>query len=71
MQITLRAARISAGYSPEEVQKLLNIPPRELDSYEMDSSEIPMVVIVQLQGLYSFSLDNLFLGNESHFSIKR
>lgn len=64
-QITLRAARISCGYSVEEAAGLLGIDSDTLNEFEKDSGEVPCTVVVKFRNLYGVSPDDIYVGPES------
>lgn len=66
-KITLRAARVNAGYSLVEAAKQLGIHHETLSKYERDSSHIPRSLFIKLEKLYSMPVEYIFFGNQSEF----
>jgi DNA-binding XRE family transcriptional regulator len=67
LRITLRAARVSSGYTTEEAAKCINISPTKLCEYERDSGEMTLSTAIHILKLYRFSIDTIYFGNESEF----
>jgi DNA-binding XRE family transcriptional regulator len=65
--ISLRAARISSGYTSEESAKHLNISPETLCEYERDAGEMPVSMAIVILRLYGFHVDIIHFGRESEF----
>jgi DNA-binding XRE family transcriptional regulator len=64
-QFTLRAARISSGYSIEEAANVCGLSSSTLHRYEKDSGRIPRPVALALGCLYGVSIDLVYFGKES------
>lgn len=67
MQITMRAARVNAGYTQGEASSELGINTDTLSKYEKDNSKIGRDIIVKIQELYKLDADHIFFGIESDF----
>jgi transcriptional regulator with XRE-family HTH domain len=66
LKITLKAARVNAGYSQNEVAKKLNISNKTISSWESGETFPSAKKIVALCELYGISYDNInFLPNNS------
>jgi DNA-binding XRE family transcriptional regulator len=65
--ITLRAARISSGYSAEEAAECVKISTETLDGYERDAGEMPLQMAIILLRMYRFPFSIIHFGNESEF----
>lgn len=58
-QITLKAARVNAGYCQSEAAKLLNVTPKTLSFWE-NGKRFPTVdVVYKICELYHVRLDNI------------
>lgn len=69
-KITLRAARVNAGYSLEEVAEKIGKSVATIAKYQRDSSNIPRLLLLQLLDLYAVPADVIFFGRESDFIAK-
>ena len=67
LQITLKAARVNAGYTIEEISKITGKAKDTIMKYERDSSAIPRNYMFHLLLLYGVTHDHIFFGNESDF----
>ena len=67
MQITMRAARVNAGYTQKEASVEFGINIDTLLKYEKDNSKIGRDMIVKMQDLYKIDADYIFFGVESEF----
>ena len=66
VKISLRAARVNAGYSQKEAARLLNISNKTLGSWEKGITFPPVDKIPDICRLYGVSYDNLnFLPTDS------
>lgn len=65
MFLTLKAVRISFGYTLEEAAKHCDIPENYLSELEIDSGEMPPNVAMKLMNLYGVSPDAIYFGKES------
>ena len=70
-QITLKAARITAGFTLREVGKKLNRSFQTIAKYEKDSTKIPIVLLQDLTSLYNVSMDIIFLGESTKKSVQK
>lgn len=67
LQITLRAARVNCGYKLSEVAQRTKKSIDTIRKYEIDSTEIPRDLMVELLDLYGIPDDYIFFGKESSF----
>jgi DNA-binding XRE family transcriptional regulator len=65
-QITLRAARISFGYTAKEAAKACGISKSTMSRYEIDSDHVPLRTALKLVRLYGVSMDLIYWGKESN-----
>lgn len=65
MQITLKAARINAGYTQKEASELADISYQTLSKYENDSSDISLRLLDKLSRIYKVPKDIIFLGKST------
>ena len=70
-QITLKAARITAGFTLREVGKKLNRSFQTIAKYEEDSTKIPIDLLQDLTSLYNVSMDIIFLGESTKKSVQK
>lgn len=70
-QITLKAARITAGFTLREVGKKLNRSFQIIAKYEKDSTKIPIDLLQDLTSLYNVSMDIIFLGESTKKSVQK
>ena len=70
-QITLKAARITAGFTLREVGKKLNRSFQTIAKYEKDSTKIPIDLLQDLTTLYNVSMDIIFLGRSTKKSVQK
>lgn len=61
-KITLKAARINAGYSAKEVAEIVNKHYQTILSYEKNSKNIPTGLLIELSNIYKYPIDYIFLG---------
>ena len=66
-KITLRAARINAGFTAKEVATRTGKNIDTICKYEADSSNIPHELMVTLLELYKVPFGLVFFGKESEF----
>lgn len=71
-RITLRAARANAGYTLTDAAAHIGMSSDTLTKLERDSTDIPRSVMLKMEQLYQYPIDNIFFGSESDFiRIKR
>lgn len=66
-RITLRAARVNAGYRLVDAASEVGINKDTLTKLERDSSDISRSVMLALTNLYKYPADQIFFGIESDF----
>lgn len=66
-EVTLRAARVSAGYTVEEAAKKMNISIETLNEREKDAGDIPLDNAIALTELYRIPFDLVYFGKESDY----
>ena len=64
-RITLKTARLIAGFTLREVGKKLNRSFQTIAKYEKDSTKIPIDLLQDLTKLYNVSMDVVFLGEST------
>ncbi|WP_144461835.1 helix-turn-helix domain-containing protein [Siminovitchia fortis] len=67
MKITLKAARVNAGYKLVEAAKLFGINKDTLSKYERDSSNVPRSFFIKIETIYGIPVENIFFGPQSDF----
>lgn len=68
LQITLKAARVNAGLTQDEVSKRLRKSKQTIVNWETGKTTIDFANLVALCRLYKVSEDNIFLPKESTLS---
>ncbi|MDO6634125.1 helix-turn-helix domain-containing protein [Bacillus thuringiensis] len=61
LKITLRAARVNAGYKLVEAAEKFGINKDTLSKYEKDSSNIPRRFFIKIEEVYKIPVENIFL----------
>ena len=59
MKITLKAARVNAGYTQQEVARQLDLTPRTLINYEKGASFPRYDMLLKLAFMYRIEIDNI------------
>ena len=62
MKITVEALRKSAGYSVEEMAKILKISPKIYAFYEKHPAFMPADLAIKISHIGGISLDHIFFG---------
>ncbi|NVD30944.1 helix-turn-helix transcriptional regulator [Enterococcus faecium] len=63
--MSLKAARVNAGFTSKEAAKAADVHFQTLSKYEIDSSDIPFSLLNELSNLYQVPINNFFfLGKE-------
>ena len=66
-EISLRAARVSCGYTVGEVAEYCGVSSSTIRKYENNPSRLPLYLIIQLSGLYGIppnSLSRVFINRK-------
>lgn len=67
IKITLRAARVNAGYTLTEAAAKFGINKDTLSKYEQDSSNVPRMFFVKIEEIYKIPVEYIFFGKQSEF----
>lgn len=67
VKITIKAARVNAGFTLVNASKELGINKDKLTKLERDSSDISRSLMISMAGLYKYPLDYIFFGKQSDF----
>lgn len=67
LKITLRAARVNAGFTLVEASEKFGVNKDTLSKYEKDSTNVPRKFFAKIPEVYSVPVDNIFFGRESDF----
>lgn len=67
MKITLKAARVNAGLKLVDAAGKFGINKDTLSKYERDSTNIPRSILVKIEEVYGWPIDNIFFGPQSDF----
>lgn len=70
MKLSLKAARVNAGYTQKQVANIIGINYQTLGKYEKDSSNISLKILNELITLYNVDVNNIFLGVTSSKLVK-
>ena len=68
VQLTLKAWRINAGLSLEDVASILGKTPRTIQNWESGFNIPDKANVYKLAKIYNTTIDNIFLGNHSALS---
>ena len=60
-KLTLKSVRINRGLTVKEVAKILNINCQIVLSYEKNSENIPVELLMKLSNIYQYPMDYIFL----------
>lgn len=66
-EITIRAARVNAGFNPEDVSRELGIRPSRLERIEQNCGHITHDTAKKLARLYGRWMDDIYWGRESDY----
>lgn len=61
-KITLKAARINAGYTQEDVAKLMGVRRETISNWEDNIRIIKLGSLIKLCELYKKNIDDIFFG---------
>ena len=61
LQITLRAARVNAGYTQEEVAKKMGVTKQTVLNWETGRNKLRIPEMHMLSKLYKIPMDNIIL----------
>lgn len=67
IRITLKAARVNAGYTLIEASQLFGINKDTLSKYEQDSTNVPRSFFVKIEEIYKIPVEYIFFGKQSDF----
>lgn len=67
IKVTLKAARVNAGYKLVDAAKEFGINKDTLSKYEKDSTNVPRTFFVNIEKIYGIPVENIFFGKESDF----
>lgn len=66
-KISLKAARVNAGYLQREAAKLFNISPATLQNYESGKTVPNWDMVKKIENVYKFSSNFIFFGR--HYAL--
>lgn len=61
MQVLLKELRLERGISIKDVADYCGVDERLINAYEVDSTRLPMFLIIQFTKLYKISPSTLFI----------
>jgi len=65
--ITLKAARVNAGFTRKEVAKIFGCHSQTIANYEYDSTNVPRPFFMKLEEVYGIPMQYLYFGQEEKF----
>lgn len=65
LKISLKAARVNANMTQDDVCKIMHITNRTLVNWETGKVNIPFISLTALSNLYKIPVDNIFLKTKS------
>lgn len=65
LKISLKAARVNANMTQDDVCKEMHITNRTLVNWETGKIKIPFISLTALSNLYNIPVDNIFLNYKS------
>lgn len=73
MKVTLKGARVSAGYTLDEAAKIAGVSRPTMTGYEKNPANAPLWRLQELARYYGLEIENIHLGDEKEFqdSIRR
>lgn len=66
-QITLKAARVNAGYTLKSAAKHFEIHYETLSNYESDSTNVPRTFFIKLEEVYGIPTEKIYFGKQSDY----
>lgn len=67
IKITMEAARRNAGYSQNDVAKLMGVHPQTISAWEKDSTNLSIAEVNKIASIYKLPTDMIFFGNRNEF----
>lgn len=64
-RITLKAARVNAGYTQKEVAESIGVAETTIFNWENGKSRMPLEGLVKLANLYKMGIDDFLLPRKS------
>lgn len=61
MKLTLKGARVNAGYTQKEVAELLEVAETTVINWEIGKNKIPAIKLKELSCIYKFKMDDFLL----------
>lgn len=66
-KMTLRAARVNAGFRQVEAAERFGVNKDTLSKFEKDSTNIPRLFFTKIEDVYGVPVNDIFFGVESEF----
>lgn len=67
IKIIMEAARRNAGYSQNDVAKLMGVHPQTISAWEKDSTNLSIAEANKIASIYKLPTDMIFFGNRNEF----
>ena len=64
-RITLKAARVNAGYTQKEVAKCIGVTETTIFNWENGKNKMPFEGLIKLANLYEMSIDDFLMPSKS------
>lgn len=61
MKLTLKGARVNAGYTQKEVAEILKVAETTVINWEIGKNKIPAIKLKELSCIYKFKMDDFLL----------
>lgn len=65
IKITLKAARVNAGLTQDDVSRKMRISKHTLIDWEKGKTQIPYISLTALSGLYKMPMDYIYIPQKS------
>ncbi len=65
-QMTLKAARVNAGFSQKKVAEAVGVTPATIYNWEAGKTPITVRMANRLSGLYGVPMDDIFFDDKSN-----
>jgi transcriptional regulator with XRE-family HTH domain len=67
IKITLKAARINAGYTLKSAAEKFGVHHETVSNYEHDSTNVPRSFFIKLPEVYGIPTENIYFGKQSEY----
>jgi transcriptional regulator with XRE-family HTH domain len=70
LQITLKAARVNAGFLLKDAAKIFGVHYETLSNYEADSTNVPRTFFIKVEEVYGIPTENIYFGKQADYWAK-